>query len=60
MLFRSEAELERKRNDAVTFEIKELLEWYLQDAYNVTPDEAKKMIEQRDAENPDEDEEEQD
>ncbi|MCX4339985.1 MAG: hypothetical protein OSJ72_10110 [Lachnospiraceae bacterium] len=55
-----EAELERKRNDAVTFEIKELLEWYLQDAYNVTPDEAKKMIEQRDAENPDEDEEEQD
>ncbi len=55
-----EAELERKRNDAVTFEIKELLEWYLQDAYNVTQDEAKKMIEQRDAEEPDKDEEEQD
>ena len=55
-----EAELERKRNDAVTFEIRELLEWYLQDAYNVTPDEAKKMIEQRDAEEQDEDEEEQD
>lgn len=55
-----EAELERKRNDAVTFEIKELLEWYLQDAYNVTPEEAKKMIGQRDAEEQDEDEEEQD
>lgn len=55
-----EAELERKRNDAVTFEIKELLEWYLQDAYNVTPDEAKKMIEQRDADDTDDNEEEQD
>lgn len=55
-----EAELERKRNDAVTFEIKELLEWYLQDAYNVTPDEAKKMIEQRDADDTDDDEEKQD
>lgn len=55
-----EAELERKRNDAITFEIKELLAWYLQDAYNVTPDEAKKMIEQRDADDTDDDEEEQD
>lgn len=55
-----EAELERKRNDAVTFEIKELLEWYLQEAYNVTQDEAKNMIEQRDANNPDDNEEEQD
>lgn len=54
-----EAELERKRNDAVTFEIKELLQWYLQDAYNVTPDEAKSMIAQK-KEDPDEDEEEQD
>lgn len=55
-----EAELERKRNDAVTFEIKELLEWYLQDAYNVTPEEAAAMIGQRDAEETDGDEEEQD
>lgn len=55
-----EAELERKRNDAVTFEIKELLEWYLQDAYNVTPEEAAGMIAQRDAEETDDDGEEQD
>lgn len=54
-----EAELERKRNDAVTFEIKELLQWYLQDAYNVTLDEAESMIAQKE-EDPDEDEEEQD
>lgn len=54
-----EGELERKRNDAVTFEIKELLQWYLQDAYNVTPDEAEGMIAQKE-EDQDEDEEEQD
>lgn len=42
-----EAELERKRNDAVTFEIEDLLIWYLQDAYNVTPEEAESMIAQR-------------
>lgn len=55
-----ESELERKRNDAVTFEIKELLQWYLQDAYNVTPEEAAGMIEQRETDGQDEDEEEQD
>lgn len=54
-----EAELERKRNDAVTFELKELLQWYLQDAYNVTPDEAEGMIAQRE-EDSDDDGEEQD
>lgn len=54
-----EAELERKRNDAVTFEIKELLQWYLQDAYNVTPDEAAGMIVQKE-EDQDEEEEDQD
>lgn len=54
-----EAELERKRNDAVTFEINELLEWYLQDAYNVTPDEAESMIAQR-KKDPDDDDENQD
>lgn len=48
-----ESELERKRNDAITFEITELLEWYLQEAYNVTPEEAKGMITQRDAEEQD-------
>lgn len=54
-----EAELERKRNDAVTFEIKELLQWYLQDAYNVTPDEAESMIARKE-EDPDKGEEDQD
>lgn len=54
-----ETELERKRNDAVTFEIKKLLQWYLQDAYNVTPDEAESMIAQKEKD-PDEDEEDQD
>lgn len=51
-----ESELERKRNDAVTFEIKELLIWYLQDAYNVTPEEAKAMIAQKEAEEDEDDE----
>lgn len=51
-----EAELERKRNDAVTFEINELLEWYLQDAYNVTPEEAESMIAQRKEDSDDDDE----
>lgn len=55
-----EAELERKRNDAITFEINELLQWYMQDAYNVTPEEAEGMIAQKDAEETDDDEEEQD
>lgn len=55
-----EAELERKRNDAITFEINELLQWYLQEAYNVTPEEAEGMIAQKDAEETDDDEEEQD
>lgn len=51
-----EAELERKRNDAVTFEIEDLLIWYLQDAYNVTPEEAKSMIAQRKEDSDDDDE----
>lgn len=55
-----EAELERKRNDAVTFEIRELLQWYLQDAYNVTPEEAAGMIAQQETEDQSEEEEEQD
>ncbi len=56
-----EAELERKRTDAVTFEIKELLKWYLQDAYNVTPEEAEAMIVQKESEEEqDDDAEEQD
>lgn len=60
LIIDNEAELERKRNDAITFEIKELLQWYLQDAYNVTPEEAAGMIEQRETDEQDEDDEEQD
>lgn len=46
----TEAELERKRNDAVTFEIKEILSMYLQEAYNLSDTEAKAMIAQKEAE----------
>lgn len=46
----TEAELERKRNDAVTFEIKELLSMYLQEAYNLSDKEAEAMIAQKESE----------
>lgn len=39
-----EAELERKRNDAITFDIPVLKLWYMMDAYNLSEDEAKKYI----------------
>ncbi|MCM1112162.1 MAG: phage portal protein [Muribaculum sp.] len=39
-----ETELERKRNDATTFDIPELLIWYLMDAYTMTEDEAKEIV----------------
>lgn len=39
-----EAELERKRNDALTFDIPVLKLWYMMDAYNLSEDEAKKYI----------------
>lgn len=42
-----EAELERKRADAMSFEVPELLEWYLEEAYNLTPEEAKKLVSAR-------------
>ena len=40
-----ETERERKRNDALSFDIPELKVWYLMDAYNLTEAEAKKLVE---------------
>ncbi len=45
-----ETELEKKRNDAMSFDIPELTIWYLMEAYNLTEDEAKKLVETREAE----------
>lgn len=39
-----EAELERKRNDALSFEIPELTVWYLMDAYSLTEEEARGLV----------------
>ncbi len=39
-----ETELERKRNDALSFEIPQLLIWYLMDAYSLTEDEAAALV----------------
>lgn len=40
-----EAELERKRNDALSFDIPELKIWYLMDAYSIAEEEARAMVE---------------
>lgn len=40
-----EAELERKRNDALSFDIPELTVWYLMDAYSLTEEDARKLVE---------------
>lgn len=56
-----EAELERKRNDAISFDIPELTVWYLMDAYSLTEEEAREMVEakqqaeEQDADGEDED-----
>lgn len=42
-----EAELERKRNDATTFDIPQLLIWYLMEAYNLSEEEAAEMVMQK-------------
>lgn len=42
-----EAELERKRNDALAFDIPELTVWYLMDAYSLNEEEARKLVEAR-------------
>ena len=48
-----ESELERKRNDAQTFDIPELLIWYLMDAYHITEEEATKLVNREPAEDDD-------
>ena len=40
-----EAELERKRSDALSFDIPELTVWYLMDAYSLTEEDARKLVE---------------
>lgn len=48
-----EAEIERVRNDALTFDIPQLVIWYLMKAYNLDENEAKALVEakaQKDAE----------
>ena len=42
-----EAELERKRNDAMSFDIPELTVWYLMDAYSLTEEEALALVEKK-------------
>ncbi len=42
-----ESELERKRNDALSFEIPELTIWYLMDAYSLTEEEARALVEKK-------------
>lgn len=55
-----EAELERKRNDALSFDIPELKIWYLKDAYSITEEEARAMVEARQEEEQDADGEDED
>ena len=42
-----ESELERKRNDALSFDIPKLTIWYLMDAYNLTEEEATKIVQEQ-------------
>lgn len=51
------SELQRKRDDALSFDIPELTVWYLMEAYNLTEDEARKLLEQKQQEEPQEPEE---
>ncbi len=39
-----ESELERKRDDALSFDIPQLTIWYLMDAYNISEQEASAMV----------------
>lgn len=55
-----EAELERKRNDALSFDIPELKIWYLMDAYSITEEEARAMVEAKQEEEQDADGEDED
>jgi len=51
-----ESELERKRNDALSFDIPQLTIWYLMDAYNMSEEEATELYKNRNVEEPSEDE----
>ena len=42
-----QTELERKREDAITFDIPELTIWYLMEAYSLTEEEARKLVEKK-------------
>ena len=42
-----ETELERKRNDALSFDIPQLTIWYLMDAYSLTEDEVAALISEK-------------
>lgn len=53
-----EAERERKRNDALSFDIPKLKVWYLMDVYSLSEDEAEKLLSQSEQEDPDEEEKE--
>lgn len=55
-----EAERERKRNDALSFDIPELKVWYLMDAYSLSENEAKKLLSQSEQDDSDDDDEEED
>lgn len=51
-----ESELERKRNDALSFDIPQLTVWYLMDAYNLTEEAAAAMLpKQEEPQEPEED-----
>lgn len=50
-----ETELERKRNDALSFEIPQLTIWYLMDAYSLTEEEATAMVIKRQQEQEEQD-----
>lgn len=51
-----EAERERKRNDALSFDIPQLMVWYLMDAYSLSENEAKKLLSQSEKNDSDDDE----
>lgn len=52
------SELERKRNDALSFDIPKLTVWYLMDAYNLTEEEATELMQQSEKKDEDDDVEE--
>ena len=53
-----EAERERKRNDALSFDIPQLKVWYFMDAYSLSENEAQKLLSQSEQDDSDDEEEE--